>query len=279
MLRTLANLDRRWIYVLVFASAIVPMILHVKLPSAAPSTNVIALYRQIQSLPDGSTVLASFDFEAGGETELGPLALVTLRQLFRKKCHVLALALWPIGSTEARKYLGLVASEFKKEGHPLTNGVDYVNLGYKPGGQIVIRQMESGFSTAFPTDVDGRPYDSIPMLAKVNSFRDVSFVLSYSVGTPGIKEWVNVLTTDYGLKVGGGVTAVSAPEMMPYLDSGQVTGLASGLRGAADYETLVGQPGPATLGMTVQNFVHLLILLLIFTSNVVYFLGRRRRRG
>ena len=39
-----------------------------------------------------------------------------------------------------------------------------------------------------------------------------------------------------------GCTAVIAPDLYPFVQSGQVTGILGGLRGAADYEVLVVPP-------------------------------------
>lgn len=280
MLARLRTLDRRYIYLLVFLSASFPMIFGVRLPPAPPTDAARQLHREVSAIPDGSAVIVSFDFEPGSEVELGPSALVVTRQLLSKNCKVIATALWPAGSTEARKYLGILAAEFEKAGKPKVYGEDYVILGYKAGGAAVLRQMGSSFSNMFPTDANRTPVDKIPLLNRVNRFRDIAFVLSFAVGTPGMKEWINVVNTEYGVKIGGAVTGVSVPEVTPFLDSGQLQGLLGGLRGAADYETLQNQPGAATQGMNVQNFVHLLILMLIILSNILYFTdpARKRRR-
>ena len=281
LLSALRRLDRRWVYLAVLLSAAFPMMFGVKLHASPPTVAARKLFDEVSAIPDGSAVIVSFDFEPGSEVELAPAALVVVRQLFARHCRIVSLALWPAGSTEARKHLGMVADEFARAGTPKVYGVDYVNLGYKAGGAAVLRQMGSSFSTVFPKDVDGTPVDQLPLMTKVNRFRDVAFVFSFSVGTPGMREWVNVVNTEYGVKIGGAVTGVSVPETMPFLDSGQLSGLLGGLRGAADYETLVHQPGSATAGMNVQNFVHLLILALIVLSNILYFTdpARRRRRA
>lgn len=275
-LESLEHLDRRWIFVAVFLSALLPMVMGLRLPIGEPTESVKQLYREIKNLPDGSAVLCSFDFEGGGETECGPTALVTMRQLFRKHCHLVITALWPAGTSEARRYTGQIVAEMKAKGTPLTYGTDFVILGYKPGNGIVPRLLANGFSTLYPTDADGTPIDKLPMMAHVNKYGDLSFLISYAVGMPGIREWINVVP-EYGVKIGGACTAVSAPEYSPFLNSGQLCGLAAGLRGAADYETLAHEPGLATVGMTIQSSVTLLVLALIVFSNIIYFAGRRRK--
>ena len=41
-----------------------------------------------------------------------------------------------------------------------------------------------------------------------------------------------------------------APDLYPFLDSGQLKGLLGGLAGAAEYETLIDRSGQATKGMS-----------------------------
>lgn len=59
-----------------------------------------------------------------------------------------------------------------------------------------------------------------------------------------------------------GLTSVDAPVMMPYFVSEQFKGLLSGLRGAAEYELLIGPPGLAIMGMDAQSVSHILVILL-----------------
>jgi hypothetical protein len=52
----------------------------------------------------------------------------------------------------------------------------------------------------------------------------------------------------------------------------------TGLVGAAEYERLRGEAGPALAGMDSQSVVHIAIVLLILVGNVAYFSGRLRGR-
>ena len=67
-----------------------------------------------------------------------------------------------------------------------------------------------------------------------------------------------------------------APDLYPFLQSGQMKGLLGGLAGAAEYEALVGAPGLGTTGMQPQSVTHLIIILFILVGNTVYFITRRR---
>jgi hypothetical protein len=101
----------------------------------------------------------------------------------------------------------------------------------------------------------------------VQGFKDLPLVVSLSSGDPGILAWVQIANARHHIKVAGGSTAVQAPQFYPYLQSRQLCGFLGGLRGAAEYETLVQEKGMASKGMDSQSFGHLLILLLILLAN------------
>jgi len=60
------------------------------------------------------------------------------------------------------------------------------------------------------------------------------------------------------------------------LRSGQINGLIGGLRGAAEYETLIDQKGRAIAGMDAQSATHLAIIVLVIICNIFYFLLRKQ---
>jgi hypothetical protein len=67
--------------------------------------------------------------------------------------------------------------------------------------------------------------------------------------------------------------------MYVYTNTGQLDGIIAGLRGAADYEVLLGEPGAGVDGMPAQSTVHAIIIVFIIISNAVYFWQRRTQGG
>jgi len=88
---------------------------------------------------------------------------------------------------------------------------------------------------------------------------------------------VQQVQSRYRVRLASGTTAVAAPPFYPYVQSGQLVGLLGGLKGAAEYEGLVGATGDATRGMDAQSIVHALIVFFILLGNVVYLMERRAR--
>ncbi|MGC4096197.1 MAG: hypothetical protein QM706_03695 [Nitrospira sp.] len=66
-----------------------------------------------------------------------------------------------------------------------------------------------------------------------------------------------------------------APGLYPLLRSGQINGLIGGLRGAAEYESLIDRKGKAVAGMDAQSATHVAIIALVIMCNVFYFSHRR----
>ena len=142
--------------------------------------------------------------------------------------------------------------------------------------------MGQDFHAAFPTDYYGVKTTELPILGNIHSLRDVHYVISLSVGFPGLDTWYVYGKEKYGFELGWGCTAVSAPRFYPLLNTGQINGLLGGLRGAAEYEILLGKEGKAVAGMDAESATHFLIILLIVVCNGVYFLtgqegGERRQ--
>ncbi|MBI3801010.1 MAG: hypothetical protein HY268_29055 [Deltaproteobacteria bacterium] len=272
--RRMLSLDRRLIFLLIAIVTLLPLLYPLGLPIRV-SPEVRKIYDYIENLPEGSVVLLSLDFDPSSKPELYPMAVALLRHAFRKNLRVLGMTLWITGTSMAESVVAQAAQESGKE-----KGKDYVFLGYAPGGANVIISMGQDLYAAFPTDYYGAKTAELPMLTEVRTLRDIPYAVSLSAGTPGVETWYLYGKEKYGFELGGGCTAVSAPGLYPLIDTGQLNGLLGGLRGAAEYETLIGIAGKATAGMDAQSATHFLIIVLIVVCNFFYFLTRQEgRRG
>jgi hypothetical protein len=194
-----------------------------------------------------------------------------VEHLFEKDIKVIAAALWAPGPPLAQRVFDDLAPKYGK-----VYGEDYVNLGFKEGREAVMLSVAEDLRRTFPRDYYGTPLDSLPMLKGIESLQDISMIVAVSAGYPGIKEWIQQLSTRYEIVIGGGVTAVTGPEMYPYIQSGQLVGLLSGMKGAAEYEQLVKRPGLGISGMVAQSTVHVMVVVFIIFANVIFLLEKRR---
>ena len=271
LLDRLQTIDRRIIFALIALSVIIPILKGIGLPVRV-SEEVERLYEAIEALPPGSKVLISLDYDPATFPEVYPMNLAVVRHLFRKDLKVVAMALWPMGPSLGEMAFDIAAEEYGKE-----YGTDYVNLGYKIGGIAVISRVATAMREIYPEDQLGTSIDELPVMDGVTGFKDFKFVLDFSAGDPGVPYWVMIAASRYHMPLGAGCTAVSAPNFYPYLDAGQLVGLMGGMKGAAEYEKLVGESGLATSGMDAQSIAHVVIIFFIVFGNVMYFTAKRKK--
>ena len=268
------KIDRRIIFMVIGLCTLLPLLYPVGLPIKI-SPEVRNVYEYIESLPERSVFLLYIDLDPACKTELHRQAIALLRHAFRKNLRVVAMTLWVSGTGMADQLLKQVSSEMGRE-----PGRDYVFLGWSPGGSAVIINMGQDLYTAFPSDYEGKPTRGIPVLEGVHSLKDVTYAISLGAGNPGVEAWYVYGKDKYKFELGGGCTGVIAPGLYPLLRSGQINGLIGGLRGAAEYESLIEQKGRAVAGMDAQSATHLAIIVLVAMCNLFYFsLRQQKGRG
>lgn len=274
--QALLRIDRRIIYLVMAALVIFPLFRPLGLGvNSGPRAK--ALFDAIDAVPAGRTILLSVDFDPSSMPELYPMLAAIMRHAFARDLKVLMTGLWLPGSGLADQAVQTIPQEYGK-----VYGEDVVYLGWKAGVDAVILGMGENIKSVFPVDYYGQPLDSLPLLGEVQRLRDIPIVVSVSAGTPGYTDWLLYAQTRYGVKVGAGVTAVSAADAYPFLQSGQLTGLLAGMKGGAEYEVLVSRAGyskalmPAVAAMDSQSLAHIVILLLVVIGNIAYFVTRKR---
>ena len=267
----ISGLDRRWIFLLVALAVIYPLIVVPHFPIGI-SPEARNLYNTVEALPDSSIVMLTFDIYAQALAETEPMARAALHHMFRKNMKVVTVSTIPFGgpSVEERVTREL-AAEYGK-----VYGVDYVNLGYKPNYVSVLKGMGLSIESIYPTDNSGTPLAQLPLMQKVKNYQDMKMV--FVIADNGIIDyWVSIVHAQYNIPVGAGVTAVMAPKQYAYAASGQLVGLLGGMKGAAEYEILVGKPALAVTGMGAQSLIHFLIIALIILGNLGYFMVKRAK--
>ena len=273
---TRKQIDRRWIFLFMFIGVALPLIFTIGFPIET-SENSEIVYDLIDNTPSGSKVILSFDYDPASMPELHPMAEAVMRHCFQKKIKVIVTALWPMGVQMAEDTFSQLKADFPD----VSYGRDYVNMGFKAGGIVTLQAMGKNFREVFPKDMNGTPIDELPIMDGINNFNNINFILAFSAGDPGIKQWVQIAHDTYGITVSGGVTGVSAPAVIPYVnEQKQLTGLLAGLKGAAEYERLTKEPGSATKGMDAQSIAHMIIILFIAIGNINYWRNKaKEKRG
>lgn len=266
-------LDRRFIFLGLTLAVIIPLLLPVGVPLKV-SRPVRNFYEQIERLPPGARVLLSCDYDPAAKAEIYPMNVAILRHLFERDIKVVAISLWEGGPPMAERAFQMVAEEYGK-----TYGLDYVNLGFKEGREATMVAVGESLKDTFPTDYYRTPVDNIPLLRDATDYGSFEMLISLTAGYPGGREYAKYVQPRFDIRLICAVMATGVPFLMPYYQSQQITGLLTGIIGAAEYEKLIHSPGLATRAMDPLTIGHLVIIVFIILGNISVFLGKRSKRS
>jgi hypothetical protein len=277
-LEKLGRLDRRVVYLLLTLAVILPLIFSINVRTHV-DRSTLGLFNAIERIePNNKAVMISVDYSPDMAAELDPMTMAVLRHCFARNVRVIAMSMYLQGAALAERAVAQAAGEFSKKA-----GTDYVMMGYRPGGAVIIMNIGENIRKAFPADYYGTPFDSLPMMRNIRNYQDIPVVLTLaSSGVVGT--WVIYAGTRYKANIASGVTAVMAPDYYPFLQTGQLIGQLSGMKGAAEYEQLIVDRGyyprkdMASRAMNAISSSHLLLIFLIIVGNIAYFASARTPR-
>ncbi|MDD5426002.1 MAG: hypothetical protein PHN52_05945 [candidate division Zixibacteria bacterium] len=262
--------SRHYVFLGLFVVILLTMLLNVRLEiRVSPETQ--KMYNYIDSLPEGSVLMVSFDHEASAVPEIKPLALSILRHAFKKGHKLIGVSLLAEGTGIGYRLMQETAGEYNK-----VYGRDLVYLGFKPQYIAAILSMGESIPETFPEDYLGRPYTQFPLLDSVKNYDNVAGVISIADGSL-TTHWIEYAHARYHVPVTAAVAAVMMTTYDPYISSGQLHAMVGGLRGAAEYEKLLKIGGSGRRGMLAQTSAHLYVIAMIIAGNIVYFLRRNKR--
>lgn len=286
----LNNLDRRWIFLAMGLSVAIPVLFGLQFPESSSALSETC-FEMIEKLEPGDPILIALDFDPPSKGELEPMSTAFVHHCCQKRLKIYFMTLWPAGPPMIDKVIDrVIVRDFPN----MTYGEDYVNLGYKPGYEGVIKVVISNLKTLYTTDSRGTNIDQIPMCRSLTDIKSMKLIINVSAGFPGAKEWIQYASTPVESlknKIIAGCTGVQAALLYPYIPE-QLPGLLGAIKGAAEYEALVneryftkpGKPTPAKYQealrrMGPQSVAHILMVGLILLGNLAFFLQRSRLRS
>jgi len=275
LLKSIQNLDRRWIYLLCWIFVMYPLIFPLGLPIPI-NQQAKDWDKAVTAIKPGSTVIFAPMYDPSGIPELFPMTVATFRQLMSMDVKVIVVTFWAAGPMVFNQVLAQV----DPAGYKKVYGTDWINLGYIPGTETAMASFGKDLAgTASQDVVERKPTSSFPIMQNIKSATDITLIISIETGTPGATEWLRQWNTPYKTPIIVGCIGVSAPGMMPFVQSGQISALLPGLTSSAEYEQILKQPGLATAGVDAVSMSHLLVVLLVVIGNVAFLAYRGSSKG
>ena len=216
-------------------------------PATPGETSAVGMFlNTVGNLPDNAPVLVIMDYQPGfaGEMEsaLGPV----LENLMNKKARLAFVSTSPVGGLMADRLLSKFSTSYSYQ-----IGQQYVKLGYLPGGAGGIKVFADQPATTLGQDTrSGNLWDT-PVLKDVtiNSVTSLANFAAVIVATdnPDIgRLWIEQAQPVLGAKpMLMVVSAQAEPMIQPYFQSGQISGLVTGMEGGLLYESALGKSGQA----------------------------------
>ncbi|MEO7717679.1 MAG: hypothetical protein ABIY70_15885, partial [Capsulimonas sp.] len=273
----LQNIDRRVIYALLLLSIIIPLFIPKLTIPGVPSQQSKDFYSTVETIsktdPDKIVIISGM-WSSGtrGENKWQTQAIIT--HLMMRRVHFAILSFDAQNNDLTQQIAEKVARKYNYK-----YGEDYINWGFRPSSVFVptLKGIVSNIPGTIKKDWHGQPLETFPVMKGIKTVKDVKAIIDItpvsSVGT-----WIGLVQGVNNTPLLYAPTAVMAPESYPYLDSHQISGLLTGVKGAGDYEELTGVKAFATRGAGALSLVYALIIFLVIIGNIGYQQGRAHAR-
>lgn len=239
----LQNIDRRILYVVLALMTSIPLFFKVAIP-VIPDDYSKSLYSALQNIPEDKTVFIQSDWTLSTRGENAGHLEAALRILMARK---IKFAIFSVGDAQApgvfRDVVRRINLERKNanltEYKPWEN---YVDLGYFPNAEGTLQAIGGDVRKVFDKkrirDTEGaeRGVFESPVLAKINDIGNVGLYLVITASNT-IDRAVERISAKTSLACM--CTGVIGPSTLPWFQSGQLKGVAIGLKGVYDIEFLM----------------------------------------
>lgn len=206
--------SRSAIYALLIVLLAIPVLQPLGLPVLI-NKDTKDLYDYVSGLSPGTVIGFGNLLELTAWPELNSFGTAILRHIFSRNLKVVIFSLTVMAPRMAFRMMEPLDLKGK------TYGVDYVVTAFLPGEELAIaRIMENCYSVK--ADFYDTPIEKVPIMEKVKTGRDLALWVDIQTGriVEGVVRQVTPFTKLTTAVIGGMV-----PFALPYLSSGQLTGL------------------------------------------------------
>jgi hypothetical protein len=226
------------------------------------------LFEQIESIQEKDIVLLAYEWDTQRRGELADLERVVTDHLIDRKAHIIVV------STDIQgTMLSFDLRDRMRAAGYYGQGVDYILLGYRPGGELALRTLAQDFRSVLRSDFAGRDatqgalatdLDTLePRLTSIHDLSMIVVVANQSQDVQGWVEQVHRITGPSGIPMGLLLPSEVAPVARPYLQQPHIYSLV-GKQGALSYMKQLDAPAQPGVNQPEQISGHYYFSILVF---------------
>jgi hypothetical protein len=242
-----------------------------QIPLSVPSGTAQALTIVRDELLPDAAVLMIFDYEAAFATELEAVAAPLIdHMMVLKHPRLSLLASKPTGAGLSERFMGTTQPDQL-----------YVNLGYLPGEAAGALAFVDNPRMIKPVSVDGQYAWETPMLQGVTGISDFAAIFLLTDEAETARIWIEQTQNKReATRLIVIASAQAGPLLLPYVESGQIDGMVTGLEGGGPIEQVnSGRPGKIRRYWDAFGFSLLVTILIISIGSMwSLFVGWQARR-
>jgi len=259
------------IYLLLIVFTIIPLLRPLGLPIPIDDTTR-EVYALTESLNSGDIVVLSPCITAAQWSDVGPGIIALMNHLFMKDLKVITVDfLRGDGALLSENAWDMIDIPAEKQ-----YGVDYVNLGFYPGGETAMAAFAHDIQGTVTSDIRGNPTSQLAILEGLKDMNDIHLVVVIGEMIPnGIGQFHDL----YGVKFIGFPNTMGVPSTMPYYTAGSMDAILNGLSGGTEYEILINKPGRGAATLDAQTVNHLFLMALIIIGNIMTITNKEDKGG
>ncbi len=252
-----------------------------RIPIPVLSEPPLALQHIKEVLPQDAQILMIFDYEAALAGELEATATPLIDYMITLKHPRLCLiSSTPTGTGLAERLMAKLQQD-----REFTRGENFINLGFLPGGGAGVLAFAESPANTKPLSTLGNNAWETPVLQDVSSLSNFATIILLTDDVETTRIWIEQTEKARGntqlLVVS---SAQSGPMILPYVQSGQVDGMVTGLDSSAPIEQVnSGRPGTVRRYWDAYGFGLLTAVAMISLGSLWSFVtgwqARRKEQG
>ncbi|MCJ7623591.1 MAG: hypothetical protein MUO76_08800 [Anaerolineaceae bacterium] len=224
---------------------------------------------QVENVPVGRPVLVAVDFDPGFFGEMRFLATGVLRRLMMREIRIVTVSTVPAGPVLAE---GLKSAALElSTGHVdrYSHSDWFLNLGYLPGGVASLQEFavrpKQAISVGMSAETGYQNVWESQILKEISGVADFGLVLLVTGNVDTGRAWIEQVQPALNdvpfLMI---ASAQAAPLFEPYVQSGQIQAMLSGLADGLSYDEITKQPGDRRGYWNAYQYALIVAVAMIF---------------